>query len=82
MKWFILGLLISTAHAAVSDEVIIKGKIRADFDKEKVKITDSLGQTYYLKTKYFPKDFAFKQGKEFMIEVPEEAVEDLKLLKK
>jgi hypothetical protein len=80
-KWIALFMISSVAFGDVAEEVIIKGKIGSDFNTEKVKITDSLGQTYYLKAKYFPSGFQFKQGKEFTIEVPEEAVSNVKIIK-
>jgi hypothetical protein len=81
INWIALALLTSVVFADVAEEVMIKGKIGNDFNTEKVKITDSLGQTYYLKTKYFPQGFQFKQGKEFNIEVPEEAIANVKIIK-
>jgi hypothetical protein len=68
--------------AGVSDEVFIRGKIGGDFDEKKVKVIDSFNQSYYLEKKYFPKDFNFKQGESFSIEVPEAALKDLKISKK
>lgn len=82
MKLLLAALLLSAgAMAETGTELLIKGKIGNDFNAERVLINDSLGQTYYLKAKYFPKGFEFKQGKEFVLEVPEEAMEDVKLKK-
>lgn len=83
MKYFLLVsfLFSSFSFAAVSDEVFIKGKIGNAFDEEKVKVTDSLGQTYMLPKKYFPKGFEFKTGKEFSIEVPSKDLAGLKIKK-
>jgi hypothetical protein len=81
INWMVFVLISSIAYAGIAEEVIIKGKIGNEFNPEKVKITDSLGQSYYLKTKYFPEGFQFKQGKEFTIEVPEEAMADVKIIK-
>lgn len=67
--------------SGVSSEVFIQGQVGNEFDDVKVKITDSLDQTYYLEKKYFPKDFVFKQGENFAIEVPEEAIEKIKLIR-
>lgn len=78
----LISFLISTISlAAVSDEVFIKGKIGNNFDEDKVKVTDSLGQTYMISKKYFPKGFVFKQGKEFSIEVPSKELAGLKVKK-
>lgn len=82
MKILLAGLLlVSGAMAETGSDLLIKGKIGSDFNTERVLIKDSLGQTFYLKAKYFPKGFEFKQGKEFVLEVPEEAMEDVKLKK-
>jgi len=66
----------------VSSEVFVQGRVGNEFDDVKVKIIDSFNQTYYLEKKYFPKDFVFKQGANFAIEVPDEAVEKIKLIRK
>jgi hypothetical protein len=81
IKCIALALITSVAFANVAEEVMIKVRIGNDFNTEKVKITDSLGKTYYLKTKYFPSSFQFKQRKEFTIEVPEEGIANLKITK-
>lgn len=82
MKLLLAGLLLMSGAMAETDDVLlIKGKIGNDFNNERVLIKDSLGQTFYLKAKYFPQGFEFKQGKEFVIEVPEEAMADVKLKK-
>lgn len=74
--------VISISFAGVSREVFIRGKIGNEFNEKKVKVTDTLGQTYYLSRNLFPKDFVFKQGEQFSIEVDEGELEKIKLLKK
>jgi len=78
----ILTIFSSSLFAGVGEEVFIRGKIGGDFDDKKVKVIDSFNQSYYLEKKYFPKDFNFKQGESFSIEVPEAALKDLKISKK
>jgi len=78
----ILTIFSSSLFAGVGEEVFIRGKIGGDFDDKKVKVIDSFNQSYYLEKKYFPKDFNFKQGESFSIEVPEAALKDFKILKK
>lgn len=75
-------LLIQVAWASLSREVYIRGKIGNEFDDQRVKITDQLGQTYYLSRHLFPKDFKFKQGETFAIEVDEKELEKIKVIKK
>lgn len=76
----VLGSL--AAFAGVGDEIFIRGKIGNDFDEKKVKVVDSFGQTYYLSKQHFPKDFKFKQGEAFAIEVPEKELDKIKIIKK
>lgn len=75
-------MMISTAYADVDDKILIRGKIGSQFDDQKVKVTDSLGQTYYLPRKVFPPTVQIKQGQEFNIEVEEKEMEGIKPLKK
>jgi len=79
---FIFVVFSSSLFAGVGEEVFIRGKIGGDFDEKKVKVIDSFNQSYYLEKKYFPKDFNFKQGESFSIEVPEDAVKEIKISKK
>ncbi len=81
---FIISLLILTtlSHADVGGEVFIRGKISNEFDDQKIKIVDSDQQVYYLPRAAFPKDFEVKQGKTFTLEVSEEHLSQIKLLKK
>ncbi len=80
--FFLLFLFSANSWSGVSSEIFIQGKIGNEFDDQKVKIIDSLNQTYFLEKKYFPKDFTFKQGESFSIEIPEEALDNIKLIKK
>lgn len=78
-----LFLLISlTAFAETSRDVFIRGKIGNEFNDKEVKVQDSLGQKYYLPKSVFPKGYKFKQGESFAIEVPESALNKVKILKK
>jgi hypothetical protein len=85
MKRFILAFAVLVSFvsvAGVSQEVFIRGKIGNDFDDKRVKVIDSLGQTYYLGKHLFPADFKFKQGEAFAIEIPEKELSDVKVIKK
>lgn len=85
MKIFIIIIMSFVSFAAfagVGEDVFIRGKIGNDFDDKKVKVVDSFGQTYYLSKQYFPKDFKFKQGEVFAIEVPEKEIDKIKIIKK
>lgn len=83
MKYFIVGLFFASnlVMAGVSDEVFISGKIGKIFNDQEVEVKDSLGQTYMLPKNLFPKDFSFKQGKSFSLEVPSEKMPKIKLKK-
>lgn len=78
----IMAFVSLSVFAGVGDEVFIRGKIGNDFDDKKVKVVDSFGQSYYLGKHLFPKDFRFKQGEAFAIEVPEKEVDKIKIIKK
>lgn len=84
MKTLILSIALCSAasFAGVAEEVFIRGKIGNDFDDKKVKVVDSFNQVYYLPKSAFPKDFKFRQGEPFGIEVSESVVESVKLQKK
>ena len=82
MKIWIAFLLINTVWAEVSREVFIRGKVGNEFDENKVKIIDSLGQSYFLPRSLFPKDFNFKAGESFSLEVDQKEIQNIKLLKK
>jgi hypothetical protein len=79
---FLLVFLVATALADVGGEVFIRGKISNEFDDAKVKVVDSDNQIYFLPRAAFPKDFEIKQGKAFTLEVSEEHLAQVKLLKK
>jgi hypothetical protein len=75
----LLFLLFSLkAFSGAGSEVLIRGKVGGSFNDQYVKITDSFGQSYVIPTHYFPKTFVFKQGADFVIEVPDTEVQDLK----
>ncbi len=82
MSLFVVLISMASSFAGVGEEVFIRGKIGGDFDDKKVKVIDSFNQSFYLEKKYFPKDFTFKQGESFAIEVPESAIKDVKVTKK
>lgn len=82
MKYLFLLLLSSMAFAEVSTDVLIRGKIGNDFNDKQVKVNDTLGQSYYLPRSSFPKDFKFKQGESFTIEVDEKVLDKVKMIKK
>ena len=82
MKHFLLLLLISfQAFAGTSSDVLIRGTFTGTFDETQAKVKDSLGQTYFIPTKYLPKGQKISQGQKFSIEVPEEVAVGFKLLK-
>jgi hypothetical protein len=76
------GLFSLSVYSALSEEVFIRGKIGNDFNEKKVKVIDSYGQTYYLARELFPAGFKFQQGEAFAIEVNENEIDKLKIIKK
>ena len=83
MKMIIsLFFLTTMSFADVGGDVFIRGKISNDFDDKKVKIIDSDQQIFYLPRAAFAKDFEMKQGKSFTLEVSDEQLSQVKLLKK
>jgi len=82
MKYFFLFMLITSAFASVNDETLIQGTVGNVWDEEKVKVHDSLGQTYFLKKSVFPKDFKIQTGAFFSIQVKDKDLGPTKLLKK
>ncbi len=82
MKYLIFILISSMALAEVSHDVLIRGKIGNDFNEKQVKVHDTLGQSYYLPRSSFPKNFKFKQGESFSIEVHEKVLDKVKIIKK
>ncbi|HXH74211.1 MAG TPA: hypothetical protein VNJ08_04555 [Bacteriovoracaceae bacterium] len=83
-KFYLAALLIFTmnAFASLGEDVFIRGKIGNDFNDKQVKIIDSLGQSYYLPSHVFPKNFKFKQGQPFAIDVPGNHLQDVKIIRK
>ncbi len=79
---FSLIFMTTISFADVSGEVLIRGKISNEFDDKQVKIIDSDNQIFYLPRAAFPKDFEVKQGKTFTLEVADEHLAQVKLLKK
>lgn len=82
MKYLLLLLLSLSAYAETGRDVFIRGKIGNEFDDKRIKVIDSLGQSYFLPKNAFPKDFKFKQGESFAIEVHEKTLDKVKILKK
>lgn len=80
-KYLLLFFVFTSTFAAVEDQVIIKGKIGSVFDENRVKVTDSLNQSYFLPKRLFPKKFVFKQGNTFTLEVPEKELDAIKVKK-
>jgi hypothetical protein len=79
MKIILLFLLMSSAFAATSDEVLIRGKIGSAFDETSVSVIDSFGQSYKIPRKNFPASYKFVQGKAFAIEMSEKEISKLKV---
>ena len=83
MKNYLMIFLLSfSALAGVDNEVFIQGKIGNEFDEKKVKVTDTLGQTYFLPRSVFPKAMKMKQGKSFAVHVSDEDLASVKPIKK
>lgn len=81
-KLFILIFLCSFVTKAELDEKIyIHGQIGNAFDKEKVRVIDSHNQTYFLPKSVFPRDFKFKQGAAFNVEITIQQFKDLEIKK-
>ncbi len=81
--FFLMQLIYFTAaNAETEDNVIIKGKIGGSFDESYTKVIDSSNQEYFVPTSSFPKDFKFKEGKMFQIEIREEVLANIKLKRK
>lgn len=70
-----LALFTQVAFAALDENVFIQGKISNAFDDNKVKVSDSHGQKFWLPKSVFPKKFKFREGAVFNIEVPEEVMD-------
>ncbi len=68
------------AWAGLGNEILIQGRIHS-FDPEKAKVIDVHDQVYNLPRRFFPKDFVFKTGKMFMIEMKFEDFEKLEIKK-
>lgn len=79
--FLLLFFVFSNAFASADNLVLIKGKIGSVFDGQKVKVTDSLNQSYFLPKRLFPKDFKFNQGASFTVEVPEKELDSIKVKK-
>ncbi len=78
MKLSVFLLVTSTATAGISTDVIIKGKIGATFDQNRVEVIDSFGQKYFLPRSAFPKEFLVREGTPFSVEVDEKEIENHK----
>ncbi len=84
IKKYIIGisLFIGVAsQAAFDDKVFIQGQIGNAFDKDKVKVTDTHDQTYYLPKSVFPKNFKFEKGKIFNVEITVDQYKELDIKK-
>ncbi len=81
MKTLLLFLLSLSAVAEVGSDILIQGTIGSSFDDKQVKIKDSLGQTYFIPRRLLPKDLEIKQGEKFTIEVSENDIGEIKLLR-
>lgn len=64
-------LFTQLSIAALDENIFIQGKVGNEFDDQKVKVTDSHDQKYWLPRSAFPKGFKFKEGALFNIEVSE-----------
>jgi hypothetical protein len=82
MKILLLILWSVTVLSGVSSDVLIRGKIGAEFDERQVKVIDSFGQSYFLPREVFPKDFVIKQGESFTLEINDEILDKVKVVKK
>ena len=68
---FFFVLLAQNAAAALDENIFIQGQIGNEFDQQKVKVTDSHEQKFWVPRSAFPKGFKFKEGAIFNIEVSE-----------
>lgn len=64
-------LFTQPAFAALDENILIQGKVGNEFDQQKVKVTDSHDQKFWLPRSAFPKGFKFKEGAMFNVEVSE-----------
>ena len=83
-KKYIIGLSLFisfVSQAALDDMVFIQGQIGNAFDKDKVKVTDTHDQTYYLPKSVFPKNFKFEKGKIFNVEITVDQYKELDIKK-
>lgn len=79
---FTLVFLFQVFALAEFDEMVfIQGRIGNAFDKKQVKVIDRYNQTYYLSKFYFSKNFKFKEGQIFNIEIPLEEYKALEMKK-
>ena len=79
-KIFIFIYLFSAlALADLDQKILIHGTIGNAFDKEKVKVTDSHQQTYFLPKSVFPQKFKFEKDQKFNIEISEDLFNSLKI---
>ena len=83
MKYFLLTFFcLAQVQAYVGGEILVRGKISNSFDDQKVQVVDSLGQKYYLPRKVFPQHVLIKQGASFSIEVGDDVMQKVVVLKK
>ena len=83
-KKYIIGLTLIVgffAEAAFDEMVFIQGQIGNAFDKSKVKVIDSHGQSFYLPKSVFPKGFKFEAGKIFNVEISVDQYKELDIKK-
>lgn len=78
----IIVCVYAVSFAGVDSNVVIRGRIGSSFDDQKVKVQDDKGQSYYLPRRLFPKDFEFKQGADFYLDIPAKEMEGIKIKKK
>jgi predicted ThiF/HesA family dinucleotide-utilizing enzyme len=79
MRFLFFFLSVSIAHAEISSDILIRGKIGSSFDENKVEVIDSFGQKYFLPRSAFPKDFVVREGTPFSVEVDEKEIENQKI---
>lgn len=69
------------SKAAVDEHVLVRGQVANVWTKEKVKVTDQFDQTYYLPRAVFPKNFIFQSGKAFTVEITDQQLDQIVLIK-
>lgn len=77
----IITIFSNLLFAATEDIVFIEGKIGTVFDKSEVQIVDEYNQKFFLNRNLFPQNFKFEAGLPFRLEVPDDVLNNVILIK-